>query len=72
MTPRQKQALEFIASKPMGRTCGYDLKRNRLGNTQTLKQLAAKGMCEPVGLGHMAMPQTADYRITDKGREAIK
>jgi len=72
VTETQRSAPEFIANQPKGQTCGYTLKRNLVGNTGTLKRLASRKLVEPIGLGHMAFPANAMYRITAKGRAALE
>ena len=72
MTPKQRKALAFIATLASGAVNGYHLKVCGYGNTGTLQQLQDRGYVRAVGNGHCAFPSNAQWRITEKGKRAVK
>lgn len=65
MTPLQSKALQILARV---NECSAYTMRARL---DTLHSLRRKGFVRAEGHGHMAMPHSAAWRITDAGRAAL-
>jgi hypothetical protein len=64
LTKRQIEALTKLSAEP-GSAYGM---RVSLG---TLSALSDKQLITPTGLGHMAFPRTATWKITQAGRDAL-
>ena len=71
LTKTQIAALRFIASRPNMETSAYGLSAEGVGNMATMRALFRRRMVKPVGLGHVAFPNSGIYRITVQGMKAI-
>lgn len=72
LTPTQKAALRYMLGCYGYTTSAYDLNRAIGGNICTLNRLCFRGLVIAIGIGHVAFPRTADWKLTPKGVEIAK
>lgn len=71
-TPTQKAALKYMLKCAGYTTSAYDLKRAHGGNLRTLNRLCSDGLVIAIGIGHVAFPRSAEWKLTPKGVEIAK